>query len=57
MDFAGKCYAAKVPCSTHVWFGAAHATLWNSRGTAMSERFFEVLHGDIRDCLTYDLRR
>ena len=57
IDFAGKCYAAKVPCSTHVWFGAAHATLWNSRGTAMSERFFEVLHGDIRDCLTYDLRR
>lgn len=57
MEFAGKCYAAKVPCSTHVWYGAAHATLWNSSGSSMSERFFDVLHGDIRDCLTYDLRR
>lgn len=57
MEFASKCYAAKVPCSTHVWFGAAHATLWNSRGTPMSERFFQNLYGDIRDCLAYDLRR
>ena len=57
IDFASKCYEAKVPCSTHVWLGAAHATLWNSRGTPMSERFFEILYGDIHDCLTYDLRR
>jgi acetyl esterase/lipase len=57
MDFISKLHKARVPASLHVWLGAAHATLWNSSGTSMSERFFNILYGDIKDCLSYDLRR
>lgn len=36
IEFAKKLYAAKVPCSLHVWEGAAHATLYYARKTGMA---------------------
>jgi acetyl esterase/lipase len=57
IDFAGKLLAADVACSLHIWRGAAHATLFNSSGSDMSDRFFEVLYGDISDFFKYDFRR
>jgi acetyl esterase/lipase len=57
MDFAKKLYAARVPCSLHIWEGAAHATLWYSRKTGMAMRFWNNLYGDIQNCMDYDLRR
>lgn len=57
MDFARKLYEARVPCSVHVWMGAAHATFWYARKTGMAERFWANFYGDLHDCMTYDMRR
>jgi acetyl esterase/lipase len=57
MEFAGKLYAAKVPCSLHVWQGAAHATLYYARKTEMAKIFWDNLNHDIKCCMKYDMRR
>ena len=57
MEFAGKLYKAKVPCSLHVWQGAAHATLYYARKTPMAEIFWANLNHDIECCMKYDMRR
>jgi len=57
IDFAKKLYEARVPCSLHVWEGAAHATLYYARKTGMAKRFWDNLYGDIQNCMAYDMRR
>ena len=57
IEFAKKLYQAKVPCSLHVWEGAAHATLYYARKTPMAERFWTNLREDIKCCMNYDMRR
>ena len=57
MAFASKLYAARVPCSLHVWEGASHATLYYARKTPTSQIFWSTLFNDIRCCMTYDMRR
>lgn len=57
IEFAKKCYIAKVPCSLHVWEGCAHATLYYSRKTGLALRFWNNLYGDLQNCMQYDMRR
>ncbi len=57
MEFASKLYKAKVPCSLHVWEGAAHATLYYARKSEMADIFWANLNHDIKCCMKYDMRR
>ena len=59
LDFARKCYAARVPCSVHVWQGCGHGSLWfTTEGECrMADRFWNNFYGDIMDCFEYDMRR
>jgi acetyl esterase/lipase len=57
IDFAKKLYEARVPCSLHIWAGAAHATLYYARKTGMALRFWNNLYGDLQNCMEYDMRR
>lgn len=59
LEFAKKCYAARVPFSLHVWQGVGHGSLWfTTEGECeMGDRFWKNFFGDIQDCFDYDMRR
>lgn len=59
IEFCEKLFAARVPCSLHVWQGVSHGSLWfTSEGeNEMADRFWKNFFGDIQDCFDYDMRR